>query len=188
MASSSHSDWYTKLIKDDLKFIKKLDKRLKKSNYSFYKFMHIIINKNPQKDICIIIWIIHIIGLYFIGFNHYFIVFINMLLVMILRNIYTITIPFDYDIKLGPLTDLNLDNRAFPSFESYIGTVILLDFSLYFNRLYIYILCIFSLAIVGFSRVLSRAKFPRQIVASNLLGILGWIIVQLIYHFSSVHK
>ena len=188
MASSSRSDWYTKLIKDDLKFIIKLDKRLKKTNPSFYKSMHFVINKNPHKDICIIIWIIHIIGLYFIGFNHYFVVFINMILVMILRNIYTITIPFDYDIKLFPLTDLNLDHRAFPSFESYIGSVILLDFSLYFNRLYIYIICILLLAIVGFSRVFSRAKFPHQIIASNLLGILGWIIVQLIYHISSVHK
>ena len=188
MASSSQGDWYTKLIKDDLKFIKKLDKRLKKSNVSFYKLMHIIVNKNPRKDICIIIWIIHIIGLYFIGFNHYFIVFLNMLLVMILRNFLVITIPFDYDIKLFPLTDLNLDNRAFPSLESYMGTVVLLDFSLYFNRLYIYILCIFLLMLVGFSRVFSRAKFPHQIIASSLLGIIGWIIVLLIYHLSSVHK
>ena len=188
MASSSQGNWYTKLIKDDLKFIKKLDKRLKKTNYSFYKLMHIIINKNPQKDICIITWIIHIIGLYFIGFNHYFIVFINMLLVMVMRNFLIITIPFDYDIKLFPLTDLNLDNRAFPSFESYIGAVILLDFSLYFNRYYIYIICILLLSIVGFSRVFSRAKFPHQIIASNLLGLVGWIIVQLIYHLSSAHK
>ena len=188
MKSSSYSTWYTKLIKDDLKYIKKLDKRLKKSNYSFYKLMHVIINKNPHRDICIIIWIIHIIGLYFIGFNHYLIVFMNMSLVMILRNFLVITIPFDYDIKLFPLTDINLDNRAFPSFESYIGSVILLDFSLHFNKLYIYIMCILLLAIVGFSRVFSRAKFPHQIIASNLLGILGWIIVQLIYHLSSVHK
>ncbi len=67
------------LIKRDLKRVKKFHK-LVKSTPGVQLFFNKITSKHPWQDICLVLWLVFVLGSSFMGSRHVFIVFINLMI------------------------------------------------------------------------------------------------------------
>ena len=63
----------------------------------------------------------------------------------------------------------------FPSIESHMSVVILGHFCMFYNFILVFPLAAIVTFVIGLSRVYSRSRFPHQIVASWLTGLLGLV-------------
>ncbi len=71
------------------------------------QFLNSIISPHPWKDISSVIWIFSTLGVITIGFEHFFIVILNLAIVVLFRNIFQSKQPVEYDRHLRPRTDSN---------------------------------------------------------------------------------
>ena len=134
-----------------------------------------IVSRYPMYDVGIVVWLMAVIGVYEIGKRHFWVVTINLVVSFVLRKLIGAKRPVEYDDRLQPTTDIHPDSYGFPSLESHMGVVVVGHI---FLRTWSWIFLPFGIAIVflvGFSRVYSRSRFPHQIVASWLSGLVGLI-------------
>lgn len=90
-----------------------------------------------------------------------------------LRRLIEAKRPFEFDPDLQPLTDANPEVYAFPSLESYMSVVVFGHIFLSTRILLLFPIFAALTALIGFSRIYSRSRFPHQVVASWVLGVLG---------------
>lgn len=72
--------------------------------------------------------------------------------------------------------------------ESHLAVVIMGHLFLSFKSIALLPLGLVTVAIVGFSRVYSRARFPHQIFGSWLSGMIGLIVSMHCCERMSIHK
>lgn len=151
------------------------------SSTSISQFLNQITSKHPFHDISSIIWLFASIGVYLIGFKHFFIVSINLVLVTFLKFAIQSKQPVEYDKRLRPLTNIS-DNYGLPSLECHMGVVILFHISYHYNYYLLYLLNSMIVFVIGLSRIYSRSRFPFQIICSWATGIIGLIVAEIIYN------
>lgn len=151
------------------------------SNVLISQFMNKITSKHPFYDISSIIWLFASIGVYLIGFEHFFMVSINLALVIILKFMIQSKQPVEYDKRLRPLTNISDSNYGLPSLECHMGIVILYHISYHYNYNLLYFMNTIIVFVIGLSRIYSRSRFPFQIVCSWATGIIGLILVEIVY-------
>lgn len=135
-----------------------------------------IVSLHPWKDITAVVWIAFLIGMMEIGSAHFWVVMVNLIVVMVVRRVVEAKRPFEFDRALQPLTDTNPESFGFPSLESYMSIVVFGHIFTMTRYLLLLPLFVTLSALVGFSRIYSRSRFPHQIVGSWLLGIFGLLL------------
>jgi membrane-associated phospholipid phosphatase len=139
-----------------------------------------IVSKWPWKDICTVIWLFCTIGTIEFKGRHFFLVIMNLAACFIARKLIAAKRPVEYDIRLQPLTDLGEESYGFPSIESYMSVVIMLDLTHLIKpfafKLLFFILALVVIFLVGFSRIYTRSRFPHQVAGSWILGFIGLIL------------
>ena len=97
------------------------------------QFLHRVTSKHPWYDISSIIWIVSLVATIFIGFQHFFIISINLVAAVILRSIIQSKQPVEYDRKFKPTTNISESSYGLPSIESYMSVVIFLNIAYYYK-------------------------------------------------------
>jgi membrane-associated phospholipid phosphatase len=143
-----------------------------------------IISKYPWNDICILVYLVSLVGVFEIGVRHFWVVATNLVVCYASRTLISAKRPVEYDSRLRPTTDLLAGSHGFPSVESYMSVVIIGHIFLRLpnntpeETTFAYVfLCVglVLISLVGFSRIYSRARFPHQIVGSWALGTVGLV-------------
>lgn len=141
-----------------------------------------IVSKHPWQDICAVPWLLCALGVYELGFRHFWVVGVNLAGAYVLRQAVQGKRPLEYDSRLQPMTDLHADSFGLPSLETHMSTVILLHFALTLaaragGGLLMHVATLMPAlllcALVGFSRVYARSRFPHQVALSWLSGAVG---------------
>ena len=135
-----------------------------------------LVSKQPWNDIGLLMWIVSLVGCFEIGVKHFWVVLVNLGGSYLLNRLVQAKRPVEYDARLQPTTDLHPESYGFPSVESHMAIVIIGH--VFKSTMHWLVLVIGTplIALVGFTRVYSRARFPHQIAASYLSGILGLIV------------
>ena len=131
-----------------------------------------VVSKHPWRDVCMVIWLFAALGVYQVGWHHFWMVTLNLGMSFAARKLIRAKRPVEYDERLQPMADLGGDSFGFPSLESYMSVIIMMHFT-WHTSLWMLPLSLFVIGIVGFSRVYVRSRFPHQVVGSWLLGFLG---------------
>lgn len=151
-----------------------------------------IVSKWPWRDVCAVIWLFSAIGTIEFKGRHFFLVIMNLCVCFIARKAIAAKRPVEYDIRLQPLTDLGEESYGFPSIESYMSVVIMLDLTHlikpFIFKLLFFFLALFVIFVVGFSRIYTRSRFPHQVAGSWILGFIGLIISIPCCESMSLHK
>jgi len=135
-----------------------------------------IISKQPWNDIGLIVWLVSLVGCFELGVKHFWVVVTNLGISYLLNRLIGARRPVEYDVRLQPTTDLHPDSYGFPSVESHMAVVVIGHI---FRATLSWLVLLFGVPLVlliGFSRIYSRARFPHQIVASYVSGIVGLIV------------
>jgi len=139
-----------------------------------------ITSRWPWRDVCCVVWLLFVLGVYDIGCRHFWVGLSNLFFCFVSRKLIKAKRPVEYDARLQAMTDLLEDSYGLPSLESYMSVVIVGHYALYSQMwstwtraLVLYPLGTLTCFLVGFTRVYSRARFPHQIIASWALGVLG---------------
>jgi len=138
-----------------------------------------IVSKYPWQDICSIVWLFFIVGLFEFRSQHFFPVILNLGVSMMARRVIEAPRPVQIDIRLQPITDLSAESFGFPSIESYMSVVVLGNIIHLIQNWKLKMIfvpfAVFVVFLVGFSRIYSRSRFPHQIVGSWFLGFVGLV-------------
>jgi len=135
-----------------------------------------IVSKQPWNDIGLLIWLISLVGCFEFGVKHFWVVVTNLGAAYLLNRLIGAKRPVEYDIRLQPTTDLHPESYGFPSVESHMAVVVIGHL---FRASLSWVVLVFGIPlilVVGFSRVYSRARFPHQIAASYVSGLVGLIV------------
>ena len=151
------------------------------SNFLISQFLNKITSKHPFYDISSIIWLFAAIGVYLIGFEHFFMVSINLASAILLKLMIQSKQPVEYDKRFKPLTNVSDSNYGLPSLECHMGIVILYHISYHYNYYLLYVVNSIIVFVIGLSRIYSRSRFPSQVVCSWATGIIGLILVEMVY-------
>lgn len=150
--------------------------------------MLIIVSKHPWRDICMVPWLVWAVGVYDIGFRHFWIVAVNLVGVFLLRQAIQGKRPVEYDVRLQPMTDLYVDSFGLPSLETHMSVVILVHFSLYTAPMFTMLPAVLLALLVGFSRVYARSRFPHQVALSLISGVVGLLLGRICCERMSFHN
>jgi len=143
------------------------------SNPSIRDWCKRLISKYPLQDVCSLIWVFAVVGWIEMGMKHFWVVVVNLFAAFILRKLLEVRRPVEFDIRLQPMTDQNVESYSVPSIESYMSVVIFGHFVIHYNSFLFLILGAGITFIIGFSRVYSKARFAHHIVMSWVLGLVG---------------
>ena len=152
------------------------------------KLLRKITSKHPWYDISSIIWVFSFAAVIFIGFQHFFVVSVNLLAAVLLRSIIQSKQPVEYDRKFKPSTNISESSYGLPSIESYMSVIIFLNISYHYKSILVVLLGSVVTIIIGLSRLYSRCRFPFQIINSWVFGVLGFIITEIIYIQFKINK
>lgn len=140
------------------------------------RFMSRMVSKQPWNDIGLLVWVISLVGCFELGVRHFWVVTTNLGGAFLLNRIIQAKRPVEYDVRLQPTTDLHPHSYGFPSLESHMAVVVIGHIFKCTSHWLVLFLGIPLVLLVGFSRIYSRARFPHQIIASYLSGIVGLLI------------
>lgn len=147
-----------------------------------------LVSRHPWNDVCAIIWLFFVYGIFEIGILHFWIVCTNLAGSFALRQLIKSKRPIEYDNRLKPLTDLIADSYGFPSLECHMSVVILGHFLIYFKIWLLLPLAILIISLVGFSRLYARSRFPHQVVGSWMSGFVGLFLAMQCCHQIGFHR
>jgi len=142
-----------------------------------------IISKQPWNDVGLLIWLVSLVGCFEFGVKHFWVVVTNLGSAYLLNRLIGAKRPVEYDVRLQPTTDLHPESYGFPSVESHMAVVVIGHLFRATLSWVVLALGVPLVLIVGFSRVYSRARFPHQIVASYVSGLVGLVVG---IHYSEV--
>jgi len=165
------SDFKT-LIRNDMQLMRSI-RNYCASNVDVDSVMRSIVSKNPFNDIVLILYFFVALGIYDIGRRHFWLVVLNLSVSFLLRKVIEAKRPVEYDRTLQPMTDTGAESYGFPSLESHMAVVILGHYCVHYKSVLLFVAAIALIALIGFSRVYSRSRFPHQIVGSWLTGLIG---------------
>mmetsp|Transcript_33622 Transcript_33622/g.106267 ORF Transcript_33622/g.106267 Transcript_33622/m.106267 type:complete len:367 (+) Transcript_33622:246-1346(+) len=174
-ASLSEIRTWDDLIRLDLALVWRVNDFM--VDWKFNPYADSLISDNPFRDISLVTWAACVVGSMELGFSCMWVTIFNVFLAATVRRFLEAKRPVEYDKRLQPRTDRFAGSFGFPSLESHMAVVVFGYIALHLRNALLQLILVPAfaviIALIGFSRVYSCARFPHQILASYLTGCVG---------------
>lgn len=135
-------------------------------------FLRHFVSNNPLKDVSLLTWCCTIFGVWEIGFRMFWLSIFSIFIGSILRAIIRAPRPFEYDMRIRPLSDFRVTAFAFPAMESYMAVVTYGYVAYRASKPVWFALASVMIIFIACTRIFAGTRFVHQILLSWALGVV----------------